>query len=424
MEKISRLPESSENLLTGRDQRVSLLLEMSDRFEHSSVIRGYHIYKDIFTPTIGKTFQGRRETDNDHDDYAVAITEDDTIVGHVPRTISVPCDLFLRKGGTISCTVTGPPQYSRDLEQGGQDVPCKLVFSGPVKDDFKQKVQRLLQKAPKLERSACLGITPLAAQSDKNNTQTTTISGALSASSSAAQANCVPVRKLTVHVSSTPSIEIDDTGSSSDESDGEEEEGNPKKKVHVDGEEVINLLEGQWLQIEKFILTPSDRNILVQGKRLNDHHINFAQCLLKKQFTAISGLQLSLLQGRQQQAKIKNGIQIVYLNNRLHWCVASTISCAKNEVKVYDSVFSSPDSEMRTICLNLFDITKKPKLSYQPVQKQEGGDDCSVFSIAFATGLLHKQNPVSVQFAQSSMRSHLLLCFEQQVLTPFTATVL
>ena len=157
MEKISRLPESSENLLTLRDQRVSLLLEMSDRFEHSSVIRGYHIYKDIFTPTIGKTFQGRRETDNDHDDYAVAITEDDTIVGHVPRTISVPCDLFLRKGGTISCTVTGPPQYSRDLEQGGQDVPCKLVFSGPVKDDFKQKVQRLLlQKAPNWNVSLAL----------------------------------------------------------------------------------------------------------------------------------------------------------------------------------------------------------------------------------------------------------------------------
>ena len=43
------------------------------------------------------------------------------IVGHVPRTISVPCGLFLKKGGTISCVVTGPRQprarYSRDLEK-------------------------------------------------------------------------------------------------------------------------------------------------------------------------------------------------------------------------------------------------------------------------------------------------------------------
>ena len=38
------------------------------------------------------------------------------VVGHVPQTISVPCGLFLKKGGTISCVVTGPrqPRYSRD----------------------------------------------------------------------------------------------------------------------------------------------------------------------------------------------------------------------------------------------------------------------------------------------------------------------
>ena len=41
------------------------------------------------------------------------------IVGHMPRTILVPCGLFLKKGGTISCVVTGPcqPRYSRDLEK-------------------------------------------------------------------------------------------------------------------------------------------------------------------------------------------------------------------------------------------------------------------------------------------------------------------
>ena len=41
------------------------------------------------------------------------------IDGHVPRTILVPCGLFLKKGGTISCVVTGPrqPPNSRDLEK-------------------------------------------------------------------------------------------------------------------------------------------------------------------------------------------------------------------------------------------------------------------------------------------------------------------
>jgi len=87
-------------------------------------------------------------------------------------------------------------------------------------------------------------------------------------------------------------------------------------------------------------------------------------------------------------------------------------------VKIYDSIFSSPDSEIRRVCLNLFDIAKKHKLYYEPVQKQEG-DDCDVFSIAFSTTLVHHQNPVHVQFVQSTMRSHLLECFEQQLLTPF-----
>ena len=328
--------------------------------------------------------------------------------------------MFLKKGGIISCIVTGPHQYSRDLDQGGLDVPCKLIFSGPVKEDFKRKVQSLLQKAPKLKRFASLAITittPSEQKSEQNDTQSTS-------GSSAAQVN-VPISKVSsAHVFSTSTIEIDDIGSSSsDESGNEEEEGtsNPKKKAHVDGEQVLDLLEGQRLQIEKCILTPLDQSLLVEGKWLNDHHINFAQCLLRKQFVTISGLLLTLLQGKKQQIKIKNGIQIIYLNNRLHWCVASTVSCAKNEVKVYDSVFSSPDSEMRTVCLNLFDISKKPKLTYEPVPKQEDGDDCGVFSITFATALVRNHNPVTIQFVQSNMRSHLIRCFEQQLLTPFTA---
>ena len=83
-----------------------------DRFEFSSVIRGHHVYKDIFTPAIRKILQSRREPDNSYNSFAVAIIEDDI-------ALSVVCDLFLRKGGTILCVVTGPRQYSRDLEKVG-----------------------------------------------------------------------------------------------------------------------------------------------------------------------------------------------------------------------------------------------------------------------------------------------------------------
>ena len=116
---------------------------------------------------------------------------------------------------------------------------------------------------------------------------------------------------------------------------------NPTQRKFIQTKELmlrmqINILEGQWLQIEKCFLPSSDWMLLIEGKRLNDHHINYAQCLLRRQFTAVSGLQLTLLQGKKQPGKIKSRMQIVYLSNRLHWCVASTISCPKNEVK-FDS---------------------------------------------------------------------------------------
>lgn len=41
-------------------------------------------------------------------------------------------------------------------------------------------------------------------------------------------------------------------------------------------------------------------------------------------------------------------------------------------------------------------------------QKQEGVNDCGVFAIAVATGLLFGEDPSNLHFDQSSMRSHLL----------------
>ena len=50
------------------------------------------------------------------------------MVGYVPRTISTPCNLFIRKGCVITCIISGHRQYSLDLELGDLDVPCKLQF--------------------------------------------------------------------------------------------------------------------------------------------------------------------------------------------------------------------------------------------------------------------------------------------------------
>ena len=52
-----------------------------------------------------------------------------------------------------------------------------------------------------------------------------------------------------------------------------------------------------WLKLEKitFNLTWCDKEVISDGMELNDHHINYYQCLLKKQFPLIGGLLLTLL---------------------------------------------------------------------------------------------------------------------------------
>lgn len=53
------------------------------------------------------------------------------IVGHIPRKFSLVCCLFLNNvSDRFTCIVTGPRQYTRDLQQGGLEIPCTYIFSG------------------------------------------------------------------------------------------------------------------------------------------------------------------------------------------------------------------------------------------------------------------------------------------------------
>ena len=111
-------------------------------FTFSSCVRGYHVYKDVWNPSVGETVNCEREGRNPEYPYAVALRKDGIIVGHVPRTISCVCTLFLRRGGAIQCTVTGPRKYSDDLLHGGLELPCTYRFTGP--DNVTKKAHQLL----------------------------------------------------------------------------------------------------------------------------------------------------------------------------------------------------------------------------------------------------------------------------------------
>ena len=98
---------------------------MAISLECDSVMRGYYIYKEIWEVSHGEIFHCMRETGNRFDPFAVAvISEDDEIIGHVPKLISAAASLFLRYSGSIKCKVTGSKAITRCAE-----YQCKIKFS-------------------------------------------------------------------------------------------------------------------------------------------------------------------------------------------------------------------------------------------------------------------------------------------------------
>ena len=93
-----------------------------------SVIRGYHVYKDEWTPDVGDGFDGRIDKDNRFDRYTVAVIVSDNVVGHVPREISKIVYYFLKNGGEVKGVVTGKRQRSA-VHMKGLEVPCIYEFA-------------------------------------------------------------------------------------------------------------------------------------------------------------------------------------------------------------------------------------------------------------------------------------------------------
>ena len=97
-------------------------------------MRGYHVYKDIWGAAVGEELDCTQERGNLRDAYAIAVVRNGRTVGHLPRKLCRLCGLFIRRGGSISCSVSGRRRYSSDLPQGGLEIPCVLVFKGESKE--------------------------------------------------------------------------------------------------------------------------------------------------------------------------------------------------------------------------------------------------------------------------------------------------
>ena len=134
-------------------------------YEFLSVVRGHHVYKDIWTPVIDEQLTVKKEDSNEHDRYALSVVrhgsdfsdetyseaEEDAattgavsseaIVGHVPREYSKLLWFFIHRGGSIVCKITERRQKGNGLE-----VPCSYHCVGAKRliKQLKQKLETMV----------------------------------------------------------------------------------------------------------------------------------------------------------------------------------------------------------------------------------------------------------------------------------------
>lgn len=116
-------------------------------------------------------------------------------------------------------------------------------------------------------------------------------------------------------------------------------------------------------QSHKLLL--ADKAIVQNGRRLTDKHMTFCQAVMKRQFPTIEGLACSLFQSKQHETKIKSGLQVIHLQNRSHWVLASNINSDNSHLNVYDSIFTSADEELLDVLSRLFDFETHTFLKFR-----------------------------------------------------------
>ena len=104
-----------------------------EMFEFVSVVRGSHIYKDIWEPSVGEKLIAHREFGNQFDKFAIKVLNSEQTVGYLPGEYSRIAWYFLARGGSITLEVTGRRRHCSML--------CKvLLFKKSDHKPFKRPV--------------------------------------------------------------------------------------------------------------------------------------------------------------------------------------------------------------------------------------------------------------------------------------------
>ena len=100
--------------------------------EFSAAVRGYHYYGSIWFPEKEEQLDCSHDFGNVFDVFAIKTCKlDGTVVGHLPREISMATKFLLDRGAQISVVLTSTDYRRSPLVQGGFEIACKVIVNLP-----------------------------------------------------------------------------------------------------------------------------------------------------------------------------------------------------------------------------------------------------------------------------------------------------
>ena len=97
-------------------------------------LRGYHVYKTIWSPRNHELLVAKQETNNSHDQYAIAAFKQESgsnreyMVGHLPKEISWFTWFIIRHGAAVTVKVIDVRERRSPLIRGGLEIPVIIII--------------------------------------------------------------------------------------------------------------------------------------------------------------------------------------------------------------------------------------------------------------------------------------------------------
>ena len=168
------------------------------------------------------------------------------------------------------------------------------------------------------------------------------------------------------------------------------------------------------------LLSEQERRQIDDNSWLNDKHMAAANILLKKTLPSTSGLEDTVLQQNMSFViPIGEFVQFFHVSNN-HWITISNRGQPPGTVCIYDSLLKKPSkATVKMIAHYCHSPEKNIRLNVMNVSRQPNTYDCGLYAIAFATSLLHGEDPTKLDFVQNRLRKHFGKCIDKGIISPF-----